>query len=68
MGKIIAKAARDAGLDKISAVRSTSEAATLLGQIAEPGDLVLVKGSRSARTEEVIEEFSRHQMAMENSP
>jgi UDP-N-acetylmuramyl pentapeptide synthase len=61
MGKIIAQAARDAGLGKTAAVRSTSEAAELLAQLAEPGDLVLVKGSRSARTEQVIEEFAKHQ-------
>jgi UDP-N-acetylmuramoyl-tripeptide--D-alanyl-D-alanine ligase len=61
MGKIIAQAARDAGLEKTAAVRSTSEAAELLAQLAEPGDLVLVKGSRSARTEQVIEEFAKHQ-------
>jgi UDP-N-acetylmuramoyl-tripeptide--D-alanyl-D-alanine ligase len=53
----IAEGARDAGLDKVSPTRTTAEAATLLGQIAEPGDLVLIKGSRAARTEEVIEQF-----------
>jgi UDP-N-acetylmuramoyl-tripeptide--D-alanyl-D-alanine ligase len=63
MGKVIAQAARDAGLEKTSAVRSTSEAADLLADIAEPGDLILIKGSRSARTEQVIENFSKHQPA-----
>jgi UDP-N-acetylmuramyl pentapeptide synthase len=38
----------------------------LLGEIAEPGDLVLIKGSRLARTERVIEEFSKRQSAMSN--
>jgi UDP-N-acetylmuramoyl-tripeptide--D-alanyl-D-alanine ligase len=57
MGEVIAQAARDAGLEKTSAVRSTSEAAELLGDMAEPGDLVLIKGSRFARTEQVIEQF-----------
>src|SRR5215468_1734859 len=57
----IAQGARAAGLDKVSSVRSTREAADLLGKIGVPGDLVLIKGSRAARTEEVIEEFvSRH--------
>jgi UDP-N-acetylmuramoyl-tripeptide--D-alanyl-D-alanine ligase len=55
--KLIAQAAQAAGLEKVSAVRSTGDAADLLGEIAEPGDLVLVKGSRAARTEEVIEQF-----------
>ena len=66
MGEIIAQAAQKAGLEKTVAVRSTSEASQLLGEIAEPGDLVLIKGSRSARTEEVIEEFSKQQSALSN--
>jgi UDP-N-acetylmuramoyl-tripeptide--D-alanyl-D-alanine ligase len=53
----ISRAAKRAGLGKSEAVRSTSEAAELLSQIAAPGDLVLIKGSRAARTEEVIEQF-----------
>jgi UDP-N-acetylmuramoyl-tripeptide--D-alanyl-D-alanine ligase len=53
----IAQAAEHAGLKKSAAVRSTSEAAELLSEIAAPGDLVLIKGSRAARTEEVIEQF-----------
>jgi UDP-N-acetylmuramoyl-tripeptide--D-alanyl-D-alanine ligase len=57
MGEVIAQAARAAGLKKTSSVRSTSEAAELLGEIAEPGDLVLVKGSRAVRTEQVMEQF-----------
>ncbi len=57
MGAVIAKAAEKAGLEKTNAVGSTSEAAELLAEITEPGDLVLVKGSRLARTEEVIEHF-----------
>jgi UDP-N-acetylmuramoyl-tripeptide--D-alanyl-D-alanine ligase len=57
LGELIARAAQAGGLEKTTAVRSTSEAAELLGEIAEPGDLVLVKGSRSARTERVIEAF-----------
>src|SRR6266513_2281065 len=54
----IARAAERAGLEKTRTVGSTSEAAELLGEIAAPGDLVLVKGSRLARTEQVIEAFS----------
>src|SRR6266511_3792672 len=53
----IAKAAEHAGLEKSVAVQSTSEAAEVLSEIAAPGDLVLIKGSRAARTEEVIERF-----------
>ncbi len=49
--RTIAEGARTAGLEKVSSARSTGEAAELLGEIAEPGDLVLIKGSRAARTE-----------------
>ena len=59
--ELIARGARSAGLKKVSSVRSTGEAADLLREIAEPGDLVLIKGSRAARTEDVIAQFgSRH--------
>ncbi|PYJ22202.1 MAG: UDP-N-acetylmuramoyl-tripeptide--D-alanyl-D-alanine ligase, partial [Verrucomicrobia bacterium] len=57
MAEVIARGARAGGLEKTAAVRSTREAAELLSEIAEPGDLILVKGSRSARTEQVIEAF-----------
>jgi UDP-N-acetylmuramoyl-tripeptide--D-alanyl-D-alanine ligase len=63
----IAKAAEHAGLEKSTAVGSTSEAAELLGEIAVPGDLVLIKGSRIARTEQVIEAFSNQKLEIRNS-
>src|ERR1700731_1487739 len=43
----IADGARHAGLQKTAVVNSTSEAAELLNEIAAPGDLVLIKGSRA---------------------
>src|SRR5215475_9963906 len=61
--ELIARGARSAGLAKVSSVRSTGEAVDLLGQIAESGDLVLIKGSRAARTEEVIEQFAKREGA-----
>src|SRR6516162_3844502 len=66
--KLIAEAARSAGLDNVLSARSTAEAARLLGEIAEPGDLVLIKGSRAARTEEVIEQFGSQNSASATSP
>jgi UDP-N-acetylmuramoyl-tripeptide--D-alanyl-D-alanine ligase len=66
--EFIAQGARTAGLDKVSSARSTAEAARLLGQIAEPGDLVLIKGSRAARTEEVIEQFGSQNSGFVTSP
>src|SRR6266852_385820 len=61
MGAVISRAAEKAGLEKAAAVRSTNEAAEILADIAAPGDLVLIKGSRAARTELVIEEFANRQ-------
>jgi UDP-N-acetylmuramoyl-tripeptide--D-alanyl-D-alanine ligase len=63
----IAQAAERAGLEKSAAVQSTSEAAELLSEIAAPGDLVLIKGSRAARTEEVIEQFRPRHSALDVS-
>jgi len=66
--ELIAEGARNAGLDKVLSAQSTGEAAKLLGEIAEPGDLVLIKGSRAARTEEVIEKFGSQNSAVVTSP
>jgi UDP-N-acetylmuramoyl-tripeptide--D-alanyl-D-alanine ligase len=56
----IARAALKAGLEKSIAVHSPQEAAELLEKSSAPGDLILVKGSRSARMERVIEEFAKN--------
>ncbi|MEP6777146.1 MAG: UDP-N-acetylmuramoyl-tripeptide--D-alanyl-D-alanine ligase [Chthoniobacterales bacterium] len=58
LGAAISRAASSAGLKKARNVETPSEAAEILSDIAEVGDLVLVKGSRSARMERVLEEFS----------
>jgi UDP-N-acetylmuramoyl-tripeptide--D-alanyl-D-alanine ligase len=65
IGAAIARAAEKAGLEKSSAVDSPREAAELLEKNTEPGDLVLVKGSRSARMERVLEEFSKRRQPEE---
>jgi UDP-N-acetylmuramoyl-tripeptide--D-alanyl-D-alanine ligase len=67
LGATIAQAAKSAGLEKATSVNSPAEAAELLEEIASAGDLVLVKGSRSARTERVMEEFRNPQSAIRNS-
>ncbi|HJT79668.1 MAG TPA: UDP-N-acetylmuramoyl-tripeptide--D-alanyl-D-alanine ligase [Chthoniobacterales bacterium] len=61
-GKVTADAAQRAGLKSAVAVKDTSEAAELLDRIVSPGDLVLIKGSRGARTEQVLEKFSNPQL------
>jgi UDP-N-acetylmuramyl pentapeptide synthase len=64
----IAEGARAAGLKNVSSVSSTREAADLLGEIAAPGDLVLIKGSRAAKTEDVIGQFGSRYSEFVNSP
>ncbi|MFY8216003.1 MAG: UDP-N-acetylmuramoyl-tripeptide--D-alanyl-D-alanine ligase [Chthoniobacterales bacterium] len=54
----LARAARDAGCRDVSETRDPLEAARLLRTIARPGDVVLIKGSRSARMEQVIGGFN----------
>jgi len=66
IGKVaaaIARAAERAGLGNSRAVNSTTEAAEILVEITKPGDLVLIKGSRAARTERVMEEFGNRRPA-----
>jgi UDP-N-acetylmuramoyl-tripeptide--D-alanyl-D-alanine ligase len=67
IGAAIARAARKAGLEKSIAVDSQKEAAELLEKNAMPGDLVLIKGSRTAQMECVLEEFSKRPRAEEFS-
>lgn len=66
VGAMIARAAEKAGLRNAAVVASTAEAAELLADTARPGDLVLIKGSRLAATERVIEEFAKCE-TMENA-
>src|SRR5947208_2808841 len=66
--ELIAEGARTAGLDKVSSAQSTSEAAKLLSEMAEPVELVLIKGSRAARTEEVIQQFGSQNSVFVTSP
>jgi UDP-N-acetylmuramoyl-tripeptide--D-alanyl-D-alanine ligase len=51
----ISASARTAGLGRVHEVEDTASAARMLSQLARPGDLVLVKGSRSARMENIFE-------------
>ena len=58
----IATAARAAGLKNSRLLASAEEVAEFLCETAHPGDLVLIKGSRAARTERVLEEFAKRQL------
>ncbi len=62
VGDVAAMIADAAGKQKVkhvAKVATTSEAADLLRTLARAGDTVLIKGSRSARMETIVEEFAR---------
>jgi len=59
IGAKISEAAKAAGLERAANVASSEDAAEMLAETAVAGDLVLVKGSRAARTERVLEAFSK---------
>ncbi|MDQ6622240.1 MAG: UDP-N-acetylmuramoyl-tripeptide--D-alanyl-D-alanine ligase [Verrucomicrobiota bacterium] len=68
IGEIAAKisaAAQRAGLQNARNVPDQTAAADLLGQIASEGDLVLIKGSRLSKTEEVMHAFSAQRTEVE---
>lgn len=52
--KAMAMAAEQSGLKEVHRVADNAEAWKLLGQLGSAGDAILVKGSRSARMEEII--------------
>ena len=51
----IADAAWRGGVEKVVRVESTDEAAQTLRELAKPGDVVLIKGSRSSKMERILE-------------
>ena len=51
----ITDAAWRGGVEKVVRVESTEEATKVLRGLARAGDLVLIKGSRSARMERIVE-------------
>jgi len=57
----IASAAERAGLGNTAVAKDAAAAAEILSEIVGPGDLVLIKGSRSSRTELVLDEFAKLQ-------
>lgn len=57
--QLMARAAREEGCPVVREAEDQTEAAMILRELVSPGDTVLVKGSRSARAELVLEAFAR---------
>jgi UDP-N-acetylmuramoyl-tripeptide--D-alanyl-D-alanine ligase len=57
---IMARAARNAGMREVLDVPEIEKAGPAVTEIVRPGDVVLVKASRSARLERVVEFLSAH--------
>ena len=53
----MAEEARQSGVLEVHLVGDTGDAAKLLRELARPGDAVVLKGSRAARMERVLEDF-----------
>jgi UDP-N-acetylmuramoyl-tripeptide--D-alanyl-D-alanine ligase len=67
-GAEMAQAARRVGLEKSTSVANAEEAAELLRKTVSSGDLILIKGSRSARMERVLEAFSKRRSTAGATP
>lgn len=59
MAKLMNKGARKGGMKRLYHARTHGDAANVLRKTARRGDMVLVKGSRVAAMEKVIEKFRR---------
>ena len=68
IGAGIVRAAEAAGLKRTFSVETPEKAAELIGTMVSPGDLILVKGSRSARMERVLEAFANGRSTAEIVP
>ena len=55
MAALIAKAAREAGLNRVFEFRDIDSAASAVKSFVKPGDVVLLKASRAARLERIAE-------------
>jgi UDP-N-acetylmuramoyl-tripeptide--D-alanyl-D-alanine ligase len=59
LAKQVGAGAIDAGMpkDRVLEAGSQAEAAALLTKLSQPGDVVLIKGSRGMKMEKILEEF-----------
>lgn len=55
LGKLIGDAARLEGHAEVHYAQDNAQAVTLLRELSKPGDVVLIKGSRGAQMEEIVQ-------------
>ncbi len=59
LGKLIGDAARDAGHAEVLYAANNREAISVLERVTQPGDIVLIKGSRGAQMEEIVQAMAQ---------
>jgi len=55
LGKLIGEAAQQEGHARVYFAPNNAQATAQINQVAEPGDIVLIKGSRGAQMEEIVQ-------------
>jgi UDP-N-acetylmuramoyl-tripeptide--D-alanyl-D-alanine ligase len=66
MAPVTAQAAREAGLSRVLELRDVESAVGALKSFLKPGDLVLLKASRSSRLERIVEQLRGSEIARKN--
>jgi UDP-N-acetylmuramoyl-tripeptide--D-alanyl-D-alanine ligase len=61
LGRTIGEEARDAGMaaTAIHQVETNAEAVALVRRLVQPGDVILIKGSRGLRMEQIVTELTQ---------
>lgn len=66
MAPVTAQAARDAGLSRVLELKDVESAVGALKSFLKPGDLVLLKASRSSRLERIVEQLRAAEVVRKN--
>ncbi len=65
LGRVIGKEAEEAGMSAtaIHHVETNAEAAALVRRLVQPGDVILIKGSRGLKMEQIVAELTQPEIA-----
>ncbi len=68
LGRIIGEEAREAGMaaTAIHQVEANAEAVALVRRLVQPGDVILIKGSRGLKMEQIVAELTQPPQAVTN--